>query len=267
MLKNYGQQDLKKSRNKTSCRKVNYNVYQYTGREWVFYGIEGILIVMILGYFFYRSWIGTCFLSPLIILFLKSNRKELGKRQRDTLCLQFKDTLRSVNSSLQAGYSMENAFMEAYKDMQQYYGKNSIIARELTGIQLGLRNNYPIEDLIQELGVRSGVEDILDFAEILLVGKKSGGNINEIIDSWIVAIEEKTEMKQDIQVLISAKKLETKIMAVIPFFIILYIEATSRGYFDSMYHTAGGHFLMTICLGIYLLAVFLSLKIINIDVL
>ena len=37
--------------------------------------------------------------------------------------------------------------------------------------------------------------DILDFAEIMLVGKKSGGNISEIIESFISVIEEKTEMK------------------------------------------------------------------------
>ena len=246
---------------------MNYKEYQYSKREWILYIAEGILMVIILGYFFYRSWIWTCFLSPLIVIFLNRNRKELGKKQREVLSLQFKDMLRSVNSSLQAGYSLENAFVESYNDMRQYHGTNSIIVKELERIQSGLRNNYSIEDLIQELGIRSGVEDILDFAEIMLVGKKSGGNINEIIDSCVSVMEEKIEMKQEIQLLISAKKLEVKIMAVIPFFIILYIDITSKGYFDSLYRTLGGNLLMTVCLGIYLTAVFLSLKITNIDVL
>jgi len=267
MLKNCRQQDLRRKRKRQISKKVNYKEYQYTKKEWVIYFAEGLLIVLILGYFFYRSWIWTCLLCPLIVLFLKMNQTELGIRQRNILSLQFKDMLCAVNSALQAGYSLENAFIEAYMDMRQYYGENSIIAKELSGIQSGLRNNYPIEDLIQELGIRSGVEDILDFAEIMLVGKKSGGNINEIIESCVTVMEEKTEMKQEIQLLISAKKLEAKIMAVIPFFIILYIDITSQGYFDSLYRTLGGNLLMTACLGIYLTAVFLSLKIINIDVL
>ena len=267
MLKNCRQQDLNGNRKRQISKKINYKEYRYTKKEWVIYTAAGLLMVLILGYFFYRSWRWTCLLSPLMILFLEKTRKELGKRQRHELGLQFKDTLRSVNSSLQAGYSLENAFTEAYKDMRQYYGTDSIIVKELEGIHAGIRNNYPIEDLIRELGIRSGVEDILDFAEIMLVGKKSGGNISEIIESCISVIEEKTEMKQEIQLLISAKKLETKIMAVIPFFIILYLDITSPGYFNSLYQTLGGKLLMTVCLAIYLTAVFFSLKIINIDVL
>jgi len=120
--------------------------------------------------------------------------------------------------------------------------------------------------MMDDLGERSDAEDILDFANILSIGKKSGGNMNEIIKSGVTVIEEKIEIKQEIQTLLSARKLEARIMSGIPFFIILYIGTTSKGYFDNLYQTWGGHILMTACLIVYLAAVSLSEKIVDIEV-
>lgn len=259
MSGNYRRRELKN-------KKVDYQTYEYSLKELILYAAEGIGIVLLLGYFFYRSIKWTCFLSPLVLVILRRKKKELCKRRRQKLCIQFKDTLNSVNSSLQAGYSLENAFLEAHREMTRYYGADSIIAKELFHVKRSIQSNQPVEELIRDLGERSGVEDILDFSNVLIIGKKSGGNLNEIIQSSISVIEEKMDTVQEIQTLLSSKKLEAGIMCVIPFFIILYMDVTSAGYFDSLYNTAAGNVLMSVCLGIYMTAIGISEKIINIEV-
>ncbi len=266
MQRSFGLQDLENKGKVSIGKKINYQTYKYSIKELLLSIAEGMGIVILLGYFFYRSIRWTCLLSPLVLVFLHLKKKVLCTRRKQKLCLQFKDTLNSINSSLQAGYSMENAFLEAYKDMAHYYGAESMIAKELFVVKRGIQSNQPVEELILDMGERSGVEDILDFANVLMIGKRSGGNLNEIIRSSITVIEEKMETLEEVQTMLSSKKLEAAIMCVIPFFIILYMEVTSAGYFDSLYQTVGGNILMSICLGIYITAIGIAGKIINIEV-
>ena len=266
MQKSFGLQELQNKRKVSTEKKINYQTYKYSIKELFLSITEGVGIVILLGYFFYRSIRWTCLLSPLVLVFLHVKKSVLCRKRKQKLCVQFKDTLNSINSSLQAGYSMENAFLEAYKDMAHYYGPESMIAKELFVVKMGIHSNQPVEELILDLGERSGVEDIRDFANVMMIGKRSGGNLNEIIRSSITVIEEKMETLEEIQAMLSSKKLEAGIMCVIPFFIILYMEVTSAGYFDSLYQTVGGNMLMSICLGIYITAIGIAGKIINIEV-
>lgn len=182
------------------------------------------------------------------------------------MVVQFKDALTFINASLQAGYSLENSFGEAYREICRYHGTQSMIANELQLIKKGIQNGQPIEILVLDFGNRSEIEEITDFSTVLAMAKRSGGNINEIIQKSIGVIEEKLDTRQEIDTLLSGKKLEVKIMTMIPFFIILYMDITSKGYFEPLYQTIGGNILMTICLAVYLAAMGISQKIVNIDV-
>lgn len=259
-------QGFMKNKNGEKSIKTDYKRYVYSGREWLLYGTEATCYVCLITYFFYRSWKWMIPVSPLALLFLFKRKKEMEKKRMQILSLQFKDALTSINASLQAGYSLENAFGDAYREMCRYHGMESMIAKELQLIKRGIHNGQPIEVPMLDFGKRSGIEEITDFSTVLTVAKKSGGNLNEIIQKSIGVIEEKMDTRQEIDTLLSGKKLEAKIMTIIPFFIILYMDITSKGYFIPLYKTIGGNILMTICLGMYLSAMGISQKIVNIDV-
>lgn len=247
-------------------RRPDYEKYALSVKEGIRYIGEGCVIVGLIGYFFYRSVKAAVLFSPMILLYVKKKKKDLCRKRRQDLGVQFKDALKSVTGSLQAGYSIENAFAEAYQDMVEYHGKESIIAKELSLIRMGIRNNVPVEDLVEDMGNRSGVEDIQNFAGILRVGKQSGGNLHTLFENTMMVIEEKISLKQEIQTLISAKKLEARIMSVIPFGIILYVDLTSKGYFDALYADIAGRMLMSVCLAVYIAAIGMMEKIMNIEV-
>lgn len=266
MLQKCRQPVLERKNPEKVRRKILYRTYIFTPKEWILYGLQSVGIVVALGYFFYGSVKWAIILSPLVVVLLKRKKTALCIARKQELTGQFKDMMVALNNSLQAGYSLENALSEAYKDMLYFYREDSLIVKELAYIRRGLTNGRTVEEMMEDLGERSDAEDIFDFANILSIGKKSGGNMNEIIKSGVAVIEEKIEIKQEIQTLLSARKLEARIMSGIPFFIILYIGSTSRGYFDSLYQTWGGHILMTVCLVVYLIAASLSEKIIDIEV-
>lgn len=237
-----------------------------SGPEIVLYSLEGILIISVLGYFFYRSLLITLIGMPLVLVLLKKKSSELREKRKLELQIQFKEALVSVSGSLRAGYSLENAFLEAEKDMTMFYGKKSAIAQELLLVRLGLKNGVSLVSLISEIGKRSGIQDIKDFAAVLVIGKQTGGNIGEILDSFINLTEEKVQVLQEIQTIISSKRFEQKIMNCVPFFIIFYIESANRGFFEILYNTIFGRIMMTGCLIVYCISIIISERITNIQI-
>ncbi len=228
--------------------------------------LQGALIALLFGRLFFDSWIAVLIFLPVILPWFVYQKKRQQERMRRLLGIQFRDAISSVLTNLKAGYSSENAFMEAGHDMELLYGKRSPIVSELSKISKGIRNNIPLEKLLQKLGHDSKNEDIKDFAEVFAVAKRSGGNMTDIIQRTISVISQKMDVEKEIDVLISAKRTEARIINMVPFFIIGYISLTSPGFFAPLYHNIFGIAVMTVCMGFYAGAYLLSERIVNINV-
>ena len=232
----------------------------------VVFWAQGALIALLFGRLFYDSWIAVLVVSPIIFPWVLVQKKNAEAKRCRQIGIQFKDAIFSVMTSLKAGFSIENAFMEARHDMELLYGKGSDISFYLSKISKGLKNSVPLEKLIYNMGKETRNADIQDFAQVFAVAKRSGGNMTDIIERTIGVISKKISVEKEIEVLVSAKRLEARIMNCVPFFIIFYISITSPGFFDSLYHNIFGIVLMTICMVIYIISYVLSERIVNITV-
>ena len=201
---------------------------------------------------------GICY--PLIL------RKDLKRRRKEALKLQFKDAILSAASGLNAGYSVENAFAAALEEMDRLYGKDSMISQELRLILAKTRMNRAFGEALGDFARRSGLEDIQSFSEVFLAARKSGGELVRIIARTAEIIAEKIRIQEDIMTATAARRMEQRIMSAIPLLIVFYIELTSPGFFDLLYGTAAGRVVMTVCLGIYLGACSLSKRILEIRI-
>lgn len=227
---------------------------------------QAVMVTILLSMFFYRSFAAVLLLAPAGLCFLRmlARRKEKEKKQR--LRNEFKEAILSVAANLRAGYAVENAFRETLQEMEMLYGKEAVIYRELYKIVQGLANRVSIETLMERFAKKTKLAEIQEFADVFSIAKRSGGNLTEIIYETAGIISEKIEVEKEIQVLIAAKRLEQNVMFIIPFAIILYVNATSAGYFDVLYTTATGRAVMTACLCIYGAAYLLGGKITEIQV-
>lgn len=205
--------------------------------------------------------IGNLFLPVL----LKKEAKKKARDRRNALRMSFREFILSFGNSLRAGYSIENAFVSAYQDMQYLCEAGNDYLKECKWIISQMQNNQNLEELFEEFALRSGVKDIQDFAIVFKIAKKSGGNISKIIQDTAQIICDKIAVKEEISLLIAAKKMEQTVMNIVPFAIIIYISLTSTGYFDVLYHNPAGITIMTGCLGIYFLSYLISEKIMAIE--
>lgn len=244
----------------------DYGEYHFSAKEGILAVLEGGLLILAIGYFFYQSFLACVLLLPLFGFFVKEKKRELSKQRRQELSVQFKDLVLSLSANLKAGYSIENAMREAYRDMELLYGMDSPIALEIRHMIRGMENNVVLEKMLYDLGLRSHLPDIMQFADVFFIAKKSGGNLTEILEKTAEVIEQKIDTDKEIQLMISAKKMEQKIMNLVPFLIIFYIGSTSKGFFDVLYHNLVGIVMMTVCLVFYGAAWRLSKKIVEIEV-
>ncbi len=245
---------------------TDYKVYRFSGKEKLLYGAEAAALVAMIAYVFYRSVIAAVFLLPLMLFFFKYKRAELKRKRKFELSMEFREAIMSVNASLTAGYSIENAFVEAGKDMAKLYGEDGLITKEFIYLTRALRANETLETILSDMAARSGVEDIRDFADVFAAAKRSGGDLNRIIRRAADTISEKMDVKREIETLTSSKRYENRIMEIVPFAIICYISLTSPDFIESLYHNAVGIAVMTVCLCIYGAGFVMAERIVNIQI-
>ena len=243
----------------------DYDEYLLSPGEWILALMKGIAILLLIAYVFYRSPVAFFIALPALAVIIVKERRSTVDKRRHELMLQFREMMHGVIAGLQAGYSIENAFVQVYEDMCLLYGPGAMISCELKTLRRKLRNNLNIEDALDDMAKRAHVQDITDFAEVFRIAKRSGGDLPAILRNTADLISDRIEVQREINTRISAKKMEQGIMNLVPFGIILYIDTTSPGFFDPLYHNVFGVAVMTVLLAVYIAAYVLAGKILDIE--
>lgn len=240
----------------------DYNTYNFKIYELLcILFLAGILDYLIF-YMFYKSVIVCIVMCIPIALKLTAAYKEYRIDKRKSMLSDgFEELLSGVASALHAGYSLENAFAVAEKELAVLYESKHDIIRETKRICNGIRINRTVTELITDLAKRSGIDDIISFSEILVIAKKSGGNLIAIVKQTADNIHDKREIEQEINAIISGKRLEYRIMCVMPAAMLMYLSICSPGYLTVMYGNFIGVTVMTVCLLIYFFSYCIAEKI------
>lgn len=213
-------------------------------------GLEGVL-----AYFFYDSWIGMLFLLwiPVVMVYWQWQ----GWRRQVTLDIEsgFKEWLYYVKSGIAAGQSIEHAILGCRESFLTHVGDKHFILSGLEQVYRGILLRLPLEECLYKFGRETGVEAIEDFAAVFEIAKKQGGHMIDTLERTIVQIYERVELRQELYAMIAAKKMEQRIMCVMPFGILFFVGRASGGYFAPLYHNFQGICIMTVCLVVYLLGV------------
>lgn len=247
-------------------KKRQYNVYDFTWKDWLEYSLKFISKGFVICYLFYDSCKAFLLLIPFMVLDYKNMKRKKLEKQKRGLTLQFKAMIEALVTSLTAGYALEKAFMDAKKDLELVYDKDAVIFEELHGILSGLKMNIPLEILLKDFGERSGIDDIRNFANVVSAAKKSGGNLIHIIEKTVNSISDKIAVEEEIKTLIAAKKLEAQIMLFMPYGIIFYLRISNGEFLQVLYHNVIGMILMTAFLAVIYIAKIWAERIMEIPV-
>jgi tight adherence protein B len=247
---------------------IDYATYKLSIQEWIKYSLIAGVIIYVVSYLFYDNLIISIVASLFGFIYPKFKRKQLINVRKDELSLQFKEAISSLTSSLAAGQSIENAFRDALKDLKLLYPDDqTYIVREFNLINRRVENGEIIERALDDFANRSDVDDMRNFADVFITCKRTGGDLVEVIKRTSDIITDKIEIQQDIKVLISQKKLESKIMAVAPLGITYFLKVSSPDFVAPLYEFGTfGPVVMTIALTCVICGLLISQKIMDIKV-
>lgn len=223
-------------------------------------------ITLATAWIYYHSFWMALPLFPLLIWHLRMMEEECDRKKEMEFQMQFKEAIQAVSSALNTGYSVENAFREAQRELRLIYPENARISEEMLLITRQLRLQMPMEQILEEFGARTQTEDVRNFVTVFAAAKKSGGNMIAIIQDTVRQIGDKIDVKREIDTILAAKRYEFRVMSAIPYGIIGYMSLSFPEFMGILYGNALGIGVMTICLGIYMGAYYLGVRLVRIEV-
>ena len=202
-----------------------------------------------IGILFYNSYWFMVLGLPLLWLIAKYRKQCCMKKRREELRQEFKEFMNSMASALNAGYALENTFSIIKKDLLiASEGKNTDLISECICMIRGLEMKKTVEELLDDFAMRSGLSEIREFASVIKIAKRTGGNMIQIIRDTSKKMEEALRAKEEIKIMVAAKRMEKNIMLLIPFAMILYLRICNPGFLDCLYGSAFGVIVMTMSL-------------------
>ncbi|MGI6206507.1 MAG: type II secretion system F family protein [Anaerovoracaceae bacterium] len=162
------------------------------------------------------------------------------------LRIQFKDMLYSISSSVSSGRHLKEAIIDAEAPAALIHGGDSMIVREIRNMKRIMTETNCSEDVVfTDLAKRSKIREIADFTDVCITCKYTGGDLTAMIDKAVLLLGENIELQREKDVMLSQKKLESKILVVMPVALTALVNLCSADYLAVMYQTFLGRIIMT----------------------
>lgn len=262
---------------------LNYKVYYMTFKEKLLYSFLAFAVGAAIGYLFYGG-IGvddygnpttTTYVLNILIpaavgiaaakVFLPVRQKQILEKRRKNIVAQFRDMLSGLATAFGTGANVIDSFISVRSDLCVQYEEDAYIIKEMDIIISGVENNISIEEMLYDFGVRSGIEDIKDFADVFKITYRKGGNFKEIIRNTYEILGDKLEINEEIETTVAGNKMEQKMMIAMPILLVAVIKMLSTD-FAANFVTPAGIFATTAAVVMFVIAYFVAAKILDIKV-
>ena len=255
-----------RGRERGSVAGTDYGTWKWTPAEMLSVIALYLLLDGAISLLFFRSVVAFVLFLPGILWFFQDRKKERIRHRRGRMREEFLTAMQLVGTALSAGYSAENAFREAGRELAKIYPEGSFIRTEVNTITARLRLNQTLEELLLDLGERSRLEEISSFAEVFSAARRTGGDLISIVSDTVSGMQQRQETRREIDTILAGRKMEQQMMSLIPLLILAYVDITSPGFLQVLYHNLTGILIMSVCLCVYFGAWLWGRRIMNIEV-
>ena len=187
---------MKHIRNLWNLLKQEISLWKYEKQELV----KGICYIVMIAWLFFDRIAFAILLIPYLFVFMKQQRIHKVHREKEKLRKEFREMMISIGNSLSTGYSIENALKTAKNDLEMYE-EHSLLAKELQLLINKLKMNEPVDNLLFDMAEHVGLEEFYQFAQVISIAKKSGGNLIEITENTIEHLSQAIQTKEELSLI------------------------------------------------------------------
>ena len=194
--------------------------------------------------------------GTLPILYLLRLRKKRLKRFEEL----FPESLEFVSRSMRAGHAFSVALEMIHREFQEPLAGE--FRRTFEEHNLGM----PLDVALQKLGKRVPSLDVHFFVSAVMLQKRTGGNLAEILDKLAVIIRERFKLRGKIQAISAHGRMTGMALTSIPIAVAVLMFLVNPEYIRFFFVDETGNYMMAAAVGLQILGYLAINKIVSIEV-
>lgn len=172
----------------------------------------------------------------------------------------FPDTLEFISRSMRAGHAFSVSLEMIHREFQEPISGE--FRRTFEEHNLGL----PVEVALQKLAQRVPSLDVHFFVSAVLLQKRTGGNLAEILDKLAYVIRERFKLRGRIRAVSAHGKMTATALSAIPIAVAVLMFYTNPDYVKFFFTDEVGNYMMGAAVLLQLIGYGVMKKIVNIEV-
>jgi tight adherence protein B len=173
---------------------------------------------------------------------------------------QFSDGLEFVSRSMRAGHAFSVSLEMLHKEFEEP------MAGEFRRIFEEQNLGMPLETALARFAARMPLLDVQFFTSAVILQRKTGGNLTEILDKLAHLIRERQKLRGKIAAVSAHGRMTGKVLAAIPMVVGVLMFFVNRDYAHFFLETGLGQLMIAATLGLQLLGYLTILKLVTIEV-
>jgi tight adherence protein B len=172
----------------------------------------------------------------------------------------FPETLEFIGRSMRAGHAFSASLEMIYKEFQEPIAGE--FRRTFEEHNLGL----PVEVALQKLAKRVPSLDVHFFVSAVLLQKRTGGNLAEILDKLAYVIRERFKLRGRIRAVSAHGRMTATSLSAIPVAVAVLMFYTNPDYVTFFFKDEVGNMMLGAAVALQLIGYAIMKKIVNIEV-
>jgi len=160
------------------------------------------------------------------------------KKRLDNFQGQLGEALLIISNTVRAGFTFERAMSSVAELLPDP------IREELLQTGGEIQIGTPVEEAMDALAERMQNDDLRLVTSAVLIQKRVGGNLADILDNISGTIKDRIRIKRSIKTMTAQGRISAQVIGALPFVLVLIISVMTPGYMDSLFSTYLGRLLL-----------------------
>lgn len=153
---------------------------------------------------------------------------------------QLAEALMIISNSLKAGFTFEQAITSIANDLPDPIG------HEFKNILREVNLGVSMEDAMKHVAIKMNSKEMELLNTAVSIQRQVGGNLSQVIDSIANTIQERIKLRKKIKTLTAQGEMSGKVIASLPFVVLIMFSVLNPDYMKPMYTTTYGYALLTV---------------------
>ena len=197
-------------------------------------------------------------LAGFFMPFLYVIRK--GKARMKKFEEQFPDSLEFVARSMRAGHAFSVSLEMIHREFSEPLAGE--FRRTFDEQNLGL----PLENALQNLAKRVPLLEVHFFVSSVLLQKRTGGNLSELLDKLATLIRERFKLRGRIKAISAHGRITATTLSIIPMGVAFLMFYTNRDYIEFFVKDPTGNQMAGVAIGFQVVGYLIMKKIVTIEI-